>query len=755
MNALNTSEVKNSGFSLTFAETDDKNGLWGRLICSLLLFVGLGGCLWSVMGMTGVGASPLLLFLLGSVGCILSCRLPGKWDFAYIGIILALAVLVAVASRLIIEGGGIAMNQMYAALEHYIGRSFPRFLLSEDANQALCASLFLIIPTELLAVLCGRVAGGGGRYAVIPFIVAIWVLALVFEAALPIVCVLALVIAALSLPTLGFTAMRYSLPNRQAAAWALVLSTALTLISAIPSLIIINTDGSKSAPLRLSTTRKIHSVRYDGENQTLPEGDYSRLSGFVLGDEPALTVVLEDVGKYYLRGFVGEVYTGDGWTSISPNHRAQYAKLFTWLHERGFYAQNQHALLTNALGIDSRDEFVQITNDGVSTAYLYAPYELSSIRADASRIGDENLSAAGLRGEDVYTVTVNGGSISDDELLYFSLLAALERNESRVIEYLTSENGYREFVYDSYLEMADAPRAAIERLMSEVEFPDGRISFLDAKMVVNAYFATFVYSETSEFASAGQDVLTYFLEERGVGNSVDFATAATLMFRYMGIPARYVEGYLVTPDSEIDESGAVILRSKDAYAWAEIYRDGVGFVPFEQEFPAIPPLALLETIPLNDNLNEPPTSPTRADPTPWILISLGIILFLLVFAVLAVRRSIKRSRLNKLFSIDDNAVSIVRMTTYAIQLLSYMGIPRENGSLYNLCTELENKLGMTFGEKYAEVISIQQASLFSGKPIADADRVLASALLYDITAHMKKQSSPIRRLQLRWCQCIL
>ena len=31
------------------------------------------------------------------------------------------------------------------------------------------------------------------------------------------------------------------------------------------------------------------------------------------------------------------------------------------------------------------------------------------------------------------------------------------------------------------------------------------------------------------------------------GYDVQFATAATLMFRYYGIPARYVEGYLITP----------------------------------------------------------------------------------------------------------------------------------------------------------------------------------------------------------------
>lgn len=36
--------------------------------------------------------------------------------------------------------------------------------------------------------------------------------------------------------------------------------------------------------------------------------------------------------------------------------------------------------------------------------------------------------------------------------------------------------------------------------------------------------------------------------ETGKGYDVQFATAATLMFRYYGIPARYAEGYLLTPE---------------------------------------------------------------------------------------------------------------------------------------------------------------------------------------------------------------
>ena len=62
-----------------------------------------------------------------------------------------------------------------------------------------------------------------------------------------------------------------------------------------------------------------------------------------------------------------------------------------------------------------------------------------------------------------------------------------------------------------------------------------------------------------------------------------YATAATLMFRYYGIPARYVEGYLITPDdiqnAKPDE--AIDIPAGNGHAWTEIYIDGLGWVPIE------------------------------------------------------------------------------------------------------------------------------------------------------------------------------
>lgn len=83
----------------------------------------------------------------------------------------------------------------------------------------------------------------------------------------------------------------------------------------------------------------------------------------------------------------------------------------------------------------------------------------------------------------------------------------------------------------------------------------------------------------------GQDFFQYFLSESKEGYCSYFATAATLMFRAYGIPARYVEGYAVpfervirsTYESNKDRY-IVEVKDSDAHAWTQVYLNGIGWI---------------------------------------------------------------------------------------------------------------------------------------------------------------------------------
>ena len=75
--------------------------------------------------------------------------------------------------------------------------------------------------------------------------------------------------------------------------------------------------------------------------------------------------------------------------------------------------------------------------------------------------------------------------------------------------------------------------------------------------------------EENPVAPAGTDFARWFLEESDGGYCVHFATAAVVLLRAAGIPARFVTGYAVTVQAGLRKT----VTGADAHTWAE-YWDG-------------------------------------------------------------------------------------------------------------------------------------------------------------------------------------
>lgn len=118
-----------------------------------------------------------------------------------------------------------------------------------------------------------------------------------------------------------------------------------------------------------------------------------------------------------------------------------------------------------------------------------------------------------------------------------------------------------------------------------------------------------------------EDFVTYFLEESHRGYCVHFASAATLLLRTQGIPARYVSGY-VTTLSPVFTSGMELYTARvvdsNAHAWVEIYLYGYGWYPVEVtptstgDTPNQSPPPVASTAPSS----APTATPAPATPTP-------------------------------------------------------------------------------------------------------------------------------------------
>lgn len=121
-----------------------------------------------------------------------------------------------------------------------------------------------------------------------------------------------------------------------------------------------------------------------------------------------------------------------------------------------------------------------------------------------------------------------------------------------------------------------------------------------AGQVVQYFNENFSYTLRPGYRFGNQDYITYFLRRSKKGYCSHFASAGVMLFRCMGIPARYVEGYAFSfSDMALDgtlleepyekyysgfaplgETALVEVEVSDsqAHAWVEIYIEGKGWV---------------------------------------------------------------------------------------------------------------------------------------------------------------------------------
>jgi transglutaminase-like putative cysteine protease len=107
----------------------------------------------------------------------------------------------------------------------------------------------------------------------------------------------------------------------------------------------------------------------------------------------------------------------------------------------------------------------------------------------------------------------------------------------------------------------------------------------DKASAIAAYLRThYAYSLDLSGTPPTADPLPYFLFTRRAGHCEYFASAMTVMVRSLGIPARYINGFL--PGEFNDVGGDYVIRASDAHSWVEVYFPGYGWITFDPTPPA-------------------------------------------------------------------------------------------------------------------------------------------------------------------------
>ena len=333
------------------------------------------------------------------------------------------------------------------------------------------------------------------------------------------------------------------------------------------------------------------------------EVDLSHAGPLGFSGRTVLEVETDLRGRIYLRGFSSAVYNGGSW---APLDQAIYDSEIQWGGDdlsaavssiyrpsmHGYQPMNFPALADRAEFPDKEYAKVTVRNVGADPGYVYTPYHILSQPNElggAAFVNDSYIA----RQEDVWTHSVYVQPDCDP-------MAGAELPGDAE----GPEKNYRIFVQRNYLdvpeESMDALALAMQEIALETYYGSDKPAYQEYRdLVENGYVVGMDSSRTLPLALAhvvaayledaaeynpdtpvtpeGEDFVSYFLTESREGYCMHFASAATLMLRYLGIPARYVVGYVV----DVPASGKVKVPDSAAHAWVEIYLDGYGWEPIE------------------------------------------------------------------------------------------------------------------------------------------------------------------------------
>lgn len=280
---------------------------------------------------------------------------------------------------------------------------------------------------------------------------------------------------------------------------------------------------------------------------------------FTETDLQVMTVMSTESDLLYLRGRSLDVYNGTSWTY--SNRRSE---LF-WPVDYMLIPGGQVRIRT----FQTEDT-------------LYLPYYVGALRSDRNT----ERNSSGLREHTYYYDVL-------PENVWEYALEPMER-EGYVTQLPKQTRQWAE----------PLARALIEGKTTAYE---------QALAIVNYVQASAEYDlSTDAMPEDKTDFAQWFLYESDTGYCVHYATAAAVLLRAVGIPARYVTGYMVKTVAG-DE---MTVRTRDAHAWVEVYIEGVGWMPLDPTpNENRPPEPSPTTRPTTETTTQPTTQPTTRPTT--------------------------------------------------------------------------------------------------------------------------------------------
>lgn len=339
----------------------------------------------------------------------------------------------------------------------------------------------------------------------------------------------------LALITFAFPREGYTRPQ-----WALAVETRLTTTGNRLSDFFSRLDG----PFRSAVT-------YVGAAE---EADLAGAGPLNYSGRTVLRVTSDYSDRLYLRGSSLAVYEGGVWKALPEG---------TWQEYLDTLSDPEAAappLLFPALSAHLTGTYTAtVENVGSVGACVYAPYFLiPQDWAEAGMLPVEDSYLARRSGRWNHTITFG--------TLYFKGAGHTPPEAT----------AYRNYARTHYLDVPETLRPALNEVLLQYDWYRG--DPVGAAWSIAVWLdARYEYDPETPAAPEGVDPVEYFLTESHRGYCMHFASAAALLLRAMGIPARYVSGFTAVPQP----GKTVDVPDRAAHAWVEVWIEGFGWYPVE------------------------------------------------------------------------------------------------------------------------------------------------------------------------------
>ncbi|MBQ5335526.1 MAG: transglutaminase domain-containing protein [Oscillospiraceae bacterium] len=526
----------------------------------------------------------------------------------------------------------------------------------------------------------------------------------------------------------------------------------------------------------------------DGPNVISDEIDLKHNSDLHFNGSIVMDVEVDNSVRkddYYLRGMVRNEYTGEGWAL----KRGSYKRVRDLLKELADMNRMPQTIWHSDYSYEYRGESGKfpVVNWNIRTRKSedrnYLPYQ-ALMPENAKYSYDTEIKLDSQKQYDF--MTINNAAIDWDRMS----VSERASNDPKISE-------YERFVEEEYLNVPD--NDAMRRIkmdFSSQYYINGQDLGSMLNMIRNYIWDHATYDTAPGDFPNDRDFAEYFLFEGHRGYCAHYASAAVLLCRMNGIPARYAQGYVVSEDDFVlknpDGSKYTIpVRDHRAHAWAEIYVKGFGWVPYEftegiegqwrdsaPEQTAPPQNTTTETSLTTTTRTTAASAQTTeavttASPAGTSRISFrlpewakkalkaagitGAVLAVIILIVLLWRayhfRTVQR-RKDAMRQKDANRASGASYA-FLLRLLRMQGIQQGNALHGDFAETAEEACELLDAGKLARAVDVQQKAVFSKEGVSAEEAAELCSTAEQLAEVMFSQADRRHRLHLRWFRHIV